>query len=124
MFLDDQWISRRIEAHKMSVNSVCWGPAFFPISFMAEEGKQDSLAPLRFVTGSCDNLIKVWTNEEGYSPSSSVISTSESRDIRGFKIEELEGHEDWVRSVDWLNYPGYKNDLIASCGEVVFLCYL
>ncbi len=55
---------------------------------------------MRFVTGGCDNLVKVWTidkdelNENG-----------------------LEGHTDWVRDVSWLNYVGYAYDTIASSSE-------
>jgi len=62
---------------------------------------------MRFVTGGCDNNVKVWTN------------TSNSEDISKatFTLENLEGHTDWVRDVAWLNYVGYAYDLIASCSE-------
>jgi len=63
---------------------------------------------LRFVTGGCDNLVKVWTINSN--PGDELIGVT-------FDKEKLEGHSDWVRDVAWLNYVGYAYDVIASCGE-------
>lgn len=64
---------------------------------------------MRFVTGGCDKLIKVWTNNH---ENHSVIKSEDN-----FTYVELEGHKDWVRDVTWLKYVGYEYDTIASCGE-------
>lgn len=105
-------MSKSQDAHALGVNSVSWGPAFHPISFLTEDdggniGK--TLVPLRFVTGGCDNMVKVWTITES--------NDADLTDSRNFKYQDLEGHTDWVRDVAWLNYVGYAYDTIASCSE-------
>lgn len=62
---------------------------------------------MRFVSGGCDNLVKVW-----------VMSKSQDlNEEMELKYTELKAHNDWVRDVTWLNYVGYAYDTIASCGE-------
>jgi len=71
---------------------------------------------MRFVTGGCENSIKIWTL--------SSVDTSKIDDENitdKVKIEILESHNDWVRDVAWLNYVGYAHDTIASCSEVNFI---
>lgn len=96
----------------MGVNSVSWGPSFFPITFQNDDdnNRTNSLAPMRFVTGGCDNLVKIWTVDN---------SSEDSLDIglKNFKSTDLDGHSDWVRDVAWLNYVGYAYDTIATCSE-------
>jgi protein transport protein SEC13 len=96
------------------VNSVSWGPSFYPITFQSEEDANlsNSLAPIRFVTAGCDNLVKVWSVTEH---NSGQVEDSDSSKI--FKSTDLDGHSDWVRDVAWLNYVGYAYDTIASCSE-------
>ncbi len=117
-YKNDQWISRKQEAHSLGVNSVSWGPSFNPITFQNEEDSSlsNSLAPMRFVTGGCDNLVKVWILS---SSQPNIMNSFEEYDsgIKNFKYTELVGHSDWVRDVAWLNYVGYAYDTIASCGE-------
>lgn len=111
-YRDEKWLSRKMDAHAMGVNSVSWGPPFYPITFQNDDDQNQlnqtsSLAPMRFVSGGCDNLVKVWT-----------ITGEESEGQRIFKSFDLpEGHTDWVRDVAWLNYVGYAFDTIASCSE-------
>lgn len=71
---------------------------------------------MRFVTGGCDNLVKVWTI------TSSTSNNNQDNDSSHFGIkvpkpEELDGYTDWVRDVAWLNYVGNAYDTIASCSE-------
>lgn len=74
------------------------------------------LRPMRFVTGGCDNLVKIWGVDE---KSFSDDLADSQFGIGGFKIKEtLNEHTDWVRDVTWLNYVGYAYDTIASCSEV------
>lgn len=116
-YRNEQWNSKKHEAHSLGVNSVSWGPSFYPISFQNEQesNKRDSLAPLRFVTGGCDNLIRVWTMK--VEEWKSGLSDSYSDNNKKFHVVDLNGHTDWVRDVAWLNYIGYAQDTIATCSE-------
>ena len=107
-----------MDAHAEGVTSVSWGPALNPITFDKEEvnGSNNQLAPMRFVTGGCDNLVKIWT----FTPLSTLETIEESNFAEKIKTEDLEPHSDWVRDVAWLNYVGYACDTIATCSEVLF----
>ena len=99
-----------------------WGPALNPITFDKDEvnGSNNQLAPMRFATGGCDNLMKIWT----FSPLSKLEAIEEGNFEEKIKIEVLlESHSDWVRDVAWLNYVGYAYDTIASCSEVNFYLF-
>jgi protein transport protein SEC13 len=66
---------------------------------------------MRFVTGGCDNKVKIWEISED-EPDNLQMS------IKSFKnTKTLTEHKDWVRDVAWLNYVGYAYDTIASCSE-------
>ena len=68
---------------------------------------------MRFVTAGCDN--KIWL-----STINNINTTNNyNEDISKGKIttELLGNHDDWVRDVAWLNFPGYTYDIIASAGE-------
>jgi protein transport protein SEC13 len=114
--LDDHWTSKKFEAHSQGVTSVSWGPALNPITFDKDEinSSNNQLAPMRFVTGGCDNNIKVWT----FPTHINLDNIEEQNFAEKIKTENLEGHKDWVRDVAWLNYVGYANDTIATCSEV------
>lgn len=92
-----------------------------PITFDKDEtnGSNNQLAPMRFATGGCDNLVKIWT----FSNFSTLENIEDGKTEEKIKIEELEPHGDWVRDVAWLNYVGYANDTIASCSEVKIFEY-
>lgn len=114
-YKDDEWHSRKHDANNLGVNSVSWAPPFYPISF-EDESSSVNLAPMRFVTGGCDYLVKFWTME------TQNYSIDESRNFASgnkFSVEHGEGHGDWVRDVAWLNHVGLPYDIVASCGEVV-----
>jgi WD40 repeat protein len=74
----------------------------------------NALAPMRFVTGGCDNKVKIWEISDD-EPDNLQLS------IKSFKnTKVLSDHKDWVRDVAWLNYVGYAYDTIASCSEVIY----
>jgi len=90
----------RIKAHDFGVNSVSWAPTSIPLSILnVPESKESSI--LRFVSGGCDNLVKIWAHDKN-----------------GWKIEAtLEGHADWVRDVAWSPNVGLPYSTIASCSQ-------
>lgn len=96
-----------------------------PITFDKDEinGSNNQLAPMRFATGGCDHLIKIWTFSITLT---NLENLEEGNTSDKITIVELEPHNDWVRDVAWLNYVGYAYDTIASCSEVIsffFLCF-
>ncbi|XP_022698955.1 protein SEC13 homolog isoform X2 [Varroa jacobsoni] len=85
---ETRWESVKIEAHNVGCNAVSWAPA---------------LQNRRFVTGGCDNLVKIWKlDEEAH---------------KWINEHTLEGHTDWVRDVAWAPCLGQGRNIIASCGQ-------
>merc|ERR1711916_352250 len=82
---DGLWKATSFEAHTMGANSVSWAPSLAP-GVLADTGGEGDIgrAPLRFVSGGCDNLIKVW-----------VYDREAERPWRN--EDTLARHEDWVR---------------------------
>lgn len=105
---DEQWISIIQEGHTGGINCLSWAPFFFPVSFQVTDNNLgQNFAPMRFVTGGCDNYVKVWTANSNIDDISKL----------SFNSDNLEAHTDWVRDVSWLNSIGNTNEVIASCGE-------
>ena len=76
-------------AHGLGVNSVSWAPATAPGSVVsAAAPTPGSLGQRRFVTGGCDNILKIWAYDAA---SQSYVQ----------EREPLTGHTDWVRDVAW-----------------------
>jgi protein transport protein SEC13 len=96
-FQNDRWIASKItNAHTLGCNAVSWAPAAAPVLKQGE-----SKIVKRFVSGGCDNLVKIWKEEgDGW-------------------IEEvkLEGHTDWVRDVAWSPSAGLSSMKIASSSQ-------
>jgi len=86
------WESEKIaNAHTIGCNAVSWAPWV---------GTGNSVK--RFVSGGCDNLVKVWRCDD-----------------TGKWAEEakLEAHSDWVRDVAWAPAVGVSRGVIASCSQ-------
>ena len=82
------WETEKIaNAHYIGCNAVSWSP---------------DVSKKRLVSGGCDNLIKIWCQDE-----------------TGNWVEEakLEGHSDWVRDVAWAPSIGSNKTMIASCSQ-------
>lgn len=75
-------------AHGLGVNAVSWAPATTPGSIVSSAPGPGTTGARRFVTGGCDNQLKLWA----YDPASQ--SYKQER-------EPLTGHTDWVRDVAW-----------------------
>jgi hypothetical protein len=71
---------------------------------------------MRFVTGGCDKLVKIWRFP---SHMADLEKIEENNPKEKIQIENLSDHNDWVRDVCWMKYVGYVNDTIASCSEVI-----
>ncbi|KAK2030478.1 protein transporter sec-13 [Colletotrichum zoysiae] len=87
-FRDNSFDHVTFPAHGLGVNSVSWAPATAPGSIISSSPGPGSAGVRRFVTGGCDNLLKIWVFD----------SASQS-----YKQEQeaLSGHTDWVRDVAW-----------------------
>lgn len=91
----NQWESDKISnAHTIGCNAVSWAPF-------------NNSGVKRFVSGGCDNLVKVWRCSDDTAGGTWV---EESR---------MEGHSDWVRDVAWAPSIGGADgrSVIASCSQ-------
>ncbi|ODM92087.1 Protein SEC13 [Orchesella cincta] len=82
-------------AHSVGVNAVSWAPADAPNFDKTDGTKQIK----RFASGGCDNLVKIWREENDQ------------------WVEKLVGHTDWVRDVAWSPGAGLSKRKIASCSQ-------
>ncbi|KAJ5077511.1 protein sec13 [Anaeramoeba ignava] len=101
-FSGEQWTHKKFKAHQIGCNSVSWAP-FNPTGSLITSGEDNTTPTLRLVTGGCDHLVKIW-----------VYLQKEKE----WKFEcNLEGHENWVRSVSWAPNIGLPFQTIASCSQ-------
>lgn len=101
---DNSWSTRKIpNAHGMGVNAVSWCPSLIPGMSLFQNDPSSGKTQMikRFVTGSCDGLIKIWKYIED--------------EDKWEEESKLEGHMDWVRDVAWA--PSIGKSYIASCGQ-------
>jgi len=99
---DNTWETTKIsQAHSIGVNAVSWAPAVSPGSLISSS--QSPAPAKRFVSGGCDNLVKIWRFHEGEN-----VWKAEST---------LEHHTDWVRDVAWAPNIGLPSSTIASCSQ-------
>jgi len=93
----NEWTKVRFNAHPLGVNAVSWAPATMPSSLIS----QVSESPIRFASGGCDNVVKIWQQNNGE-----------------WKLEStLIGHTEWVRDVAWAPNVGLPYSTIASCSQ-------
>jgi len=84
---ENNWTTpNKKSAHKGGVNAVSWS---------------DDTEVKRFVTGGCDNQVKIWTIKSGEPNQEEVLS----------------GHTAWVRDVAWAPSIGLPYQTIASCSQ-------
>jgi protein transport protein SEC13 len=85
----------------LGCNAVSWAP-YSPATSHCEDGS----FIYRLVTGSCDNVVRVWKRQEN-SPA-------------GWVEEPRSGatpHSDWVRDVAWAPSSSLPFSMFASCSE-------
>lgn len=96
------WEAKKIpNAHTIGCNAVSWCPAIYPDNIATETGQTQSVFTKRLVTGGCDNLVKIWKEQ----------------DDRWVEENKLEIHSDWVRDVAWAPSVGLRKSYIASCSQ-------
>lgn len=101
---DGNWQARKIDnAHPTGCTSVSWAPAF-PVD---ESQLGSTLSAKRIVSGGCDNVVKIWR---------------EDQNGQWVLDQTLNGHSDWVRDVAWSQNVIHNKTNIASCSQV-FLIY-
>ncbi|KAK2184986.1 hypothetical protein NP493_248g01029 [Ridgeia piscesae] len=97
---DGTWEMKKINnAHTIGCNAVSWGPAIHPGALLEPSGGHKTVK--KFVSGGCDNLIKIWREDDG----------------QWVEEQKLEGHSDWVRDVAWAPSVGLPKSVIASCSQ-------
>ncbi|KAJ3410569.1 GTPase-activating protein S13 [Chytridiales sp. JEL 0842] len=99
---DGTWDVVSFNAHSIGVNAVSWAPATIPGSLITTSGS--AAAPVllkRFASGGCDNMVKIWREENGTWKEEAVLN----------------GHSDWVRDVSWAPNIGLPASYLASCSQ-------
>jgi len=97
---DGNWETKKqLNAHTIGCNSVSWAPAVQPGALLDPSGQQKTVK--RFVSGGCDNLVKIWKEEDG----------------SWVEEQKLEAHHDWVRDVAWAPSIGLPRNILASCSQ-------
>ncbi|RXN18019.1 SEC13-like protein [Labeo rohita] len=77
---DGHWDIKKINnAHTIGCNAVSWAPAVVPGSLIEQPTGQKPNYIKRFVSGGCDNLVKLWKEEDG----------------QWKEDQKLEAHSDW-----------------------------
>jgi len=101
---DDSWKEETIpDGTRLGCNSISWAP----ITAHLTEQPTGQPAPLKFVTGSCDNNVRVWQRHQ---------------DGQWTPTQLMERHKDWVRDVAWAPSTGLASTMIASCSEDGSVC--
>ncbi|OWF51253.1 protein SEC13 homolog [Mizuhopecten yessoensis] len=97
---DGAWDAKKINnAHSIGCNAVSWAPSISPGALLDQSVRQQGVK--RIATGGCDNLVKIWREEEG----------------QWKEDQKLEGHSDWVRDVAWAPSIGLPKSILASCSQ-------
>lgn len=98
---DGTWDTRSFLAHAAGVNAVSWAPSTVVGSLVTTVGNAAGANSVkRFVTGGCDNGVKIWVYDQAQSSWQEEIV--------------LEGHTEWVRDVSWAPNIGLPKSYIAS----------
>lgn len=61
---DGQWEMKINNAHTIGCNAVCWAQAVRSGSLIGQPSGQKPNYIKKFASGGCDNLIKLWREEE------------------------------------------------------------
>ncbi|XP_054721461.1 protein SEC13 homolog isoform X2 [Uloborus diversus] len=99
----NQWTAKKIiNAHTIGCNAVSWAPFNAELGY-ASSADDTELFAKRFVTGGCDNLVKIWKYVE--------------KQETWVEEDRLEAHSNWVRDVVWAPSAIFEQSVIASCSQ-------
>ncbi len=113
---DGRWEQQTFVAHKGGVNSISWGPDVKTGALLAAAHAVPAMkAERRFVTGGCDNRIRIWrqSDADGSWEDQPVFTNSDA------------SHGDWVRDVclGALAGPARQHHRVGQRGQDVALWY-
>eukprot|EP00842_Homolaphlyctis_polyrhiza_P004985 jgi/Hompol1/5488/HPOL_001988-RA len=95
------WDVNAFNAHSIGANTISWAPSAVPGSLVQVSGAANATTPKRFASGGCDNLVKIWREDNGAWREEIV----------------LEGHTDWVRDVAWAPSIGLPRNYLATSSQ-------
>jgi protein transport protein SEC13 len=111
-YAQDKWNFIQFLAHKSGVTCGSWAPA---IAIENEENKNEELIPMRFVSGGCDGLVKMWVY---------------NNETKKYQEETIASYTGWIKDVafaycdaNWLSLPNSYfseaelSDTLAVCAE-------
>lgn len=111
-YKNEVWSAFQFSGHGFGVNSLSWAP---PLNVSLQEstlGFSSDKPLIRFGSGGMDNIIRIWHSKDN------TIKSC-------FASANLEGHEDFVRTVAWRPKSNSGFDTVASGGDVcLFLTFL
>jgi len=99
-YKEGSWYSKHFQNDSLGCNAVSWAP-YGALGSVGSDGSHFRL----LVTGSCDNVVRIWKYSE-------VNDTWEKESKVG-----LSPHTDWVRDVAWAPNSAMPYNIIASCSE-------
>lgn len=106
---NNQWDQYNYLAHKGGVTSVNWGPDMKTGALLANANSLGGMRfERRFVSGGCDNRIRIWRYDE-------VVNQWTEQKTWSSPDENV--HLDWVRDVAWAPSIGLPSNTIASASE-------
>lgn len=101
---DDTWLTEPVEdGSRLGCNALSWAPVTAHTD--AAAAAAGGMPPMKFVTGSCDNNVRVWQRDDH--------GTWTAQTLGG----DTPPHSDWVRDVAWAPGAGLASNVIASCSE-------
>ncbi|GIY00504.1 protein SEC13 homolog [Caerostris extrusa] len=106
-----RWETKKIHnAHTIGCNAVSWAPVNAQLVYGGSveysgtnANPSTSNTTKRFVTGGCDNLVKIWKYSD--------------KEDTWCEEEKLEAHSNWVRDVAWAPAAHFGQSVIASCSQ-------
>lgn len=105
---NNSWSVEYFHNDALGCNSVSWAP----YSSSSSHAEADGSLIRRLVTGSCDNVVRIWRSCEGAGEDGSWVEEATSCGLMG-----KTPHKDWVRDVAFAPNGAIPYMLFASCSE-------